>query len=592
MAERSRNYIHPGKIARELTPSELKGARVMLINMPLRESALPNVAPLGPALLAARLSQFGVEAALVDLNAYRIPTLDVRRSTFDNSSRRNPETGRHLTFDEAEALICRYIVKYGEPDLVAFSGLITTLRWQENVAGIVRKLLPRTIIASGNGLATEFREDLFRWIPELNAVCHSEGDDAILKMAFDAKTIRTMGLNAAVESGKLAPYFLGMGPGGQPRFAYDGGRPADLDDLPFPAWDLLEEDPDGVRLLDSYLENPIWGVGASNSSAAPFSMRRSLSTVSSRGCPFACTFCFRGAQGERNYGVRSANNLAREIELFAGRYGIDFMGITDDNFMVVPARIRDLVPAMKEVLARTNVRWGTHGRLDEAADLRPPGAACRLPPAASRVENMAEAGCVYIGFGAESASPAVLKAMGKGGFILSNGATRVNGHAFPTTMMEGVRRTRDVGIHGNCTWIMGYPGETLHDLQTTVGFIKWQEELHTSGLLPGSDAYRAAQGGVNKAMFTATAYPGTDMFQEPIVREILTREFGIRFDRETGRPHADDALHYYVLELDDATKVLRNRDGVPLNFSAMPMDVFLEARRLADTGPLFEILNL
>lgn len=249
---------------------------------------------------------------------------------------------------------------------------------------------------------------------------------------------------------------------------------------------------------------------------------------------------------------------------------------------------------MEPIVRDLGVHWGTHGRLDEAADLRPHAsrlsALGRTP--ASRVENMSRAGCVYIGFGAESASPRVLEAMGKGGFILSNGAVRIHGHDFPTAMVEGVRRTRDAGIHGNCTWIMGYPGETLEDLKTSVAFIRWQLELHTSGLPPGSPELEGAQGGVNRSMFTATAYPGTDMFRDPYVQEVLAREFGLRFDPVSGEPVADEALHHYVLELDDATKVLHSREGRPLNFSAMSLETFLEARALADRGELFRILDL
>ncbi|MBI2058244.1 MAG: radical SAM protein [Nitrospirae bacterium] len=600
------SYTHPGAVVSQLSPGDVEGARVMLINMPLRESAPPNVAPLGPALLAARLRQFGAIPVIVDLNAYRLPTSDLRLTTHEQfdpvgqplAYAKSPGAGRHLSLAEAEALIAKYLDRHGDQDLIAFSGLITTLRWQENLARVIRSIQPRAILATGNGLATEFREDLFRWIPELNAVCHSEGDDAILKMAYDAKLIRAVGVKAAVLSGKLEPYFMECTADGQPRFAYHGGRPDDLDSLPFPAWDLMEEDVDGVRVLETYLRNPIWGGGSRNSSAAPFSMARSLSTVSSRGCPFDCKFCFRGAQGERNYGVRSAENLAQEIALFSEKYKLDFMGITDDNFMVVPRRIQNLVPAMQDVLERTGVRWGTHGRLDEAADIRPNparnghGGPVYVRNAISRVDLMAKAGCAYIGFGAESASPRILEAMGKGGFILSNGTQRWQGHEFPVTMMEGVKRTREAGIHGNCTWIMGYPGETLEDLKNTVAFIQWQEEFYTAGAATDSPEHYAARRAVNKSMFTATAYPGTEMFGDPDVKRVLQEEFGVQFDPESGRPVPNESLHEYVLQLDDATKVLFNRDGRPLNYSAMPPEVFMEARSYVDRGEIFRILEM
>ncbi|MDJ0839705.1 MAG: radical SAM protein [Acidobacteriota bacterium] len=575
-------YVHPAEVTRELPGDALRGARVTLINMPIREQAKPNNGPLGPALLAARLMERGAEVTLVDLNAYRIHDHEAER--------RNLPNGRVLSMEEAESLLARTFARAGDQDLIGLSGLITTLRWQEAVAVMCRRLQPAALMASGGGLATEFREVLFRWIPELDAVAHSEGDDVILKMAYDAKLIRERGLNHAVSSGKLAPYLLDV-LGGRPKLLYEGGRPRDLDAVPLPAWDLLRSDVDGVGILEMYLGNPIWGLEAQNSSATPFNMSRSINTVSSRGCPFACKFCFRGAQGERNYGVRSARNLADEIVFHVEKYGLDFVGISDDNFMVNPKRIADLAPIMKPVIQQTGVRWGTHGRLDEAADLRPgkQGSVFNNP---RRVDLMREAGCVYIGFGAESASPRVLENMGKGGFILTNGTVTVNGYKVPRTMMEGVKATKQADIHGNCTWIMGYPGETLDDLKTSVAFIKWQEDLYTEGLQPGSPDYRINKASVNKRMFVATAYPGTEMFKHPRVRETLTRVFGIQWNPVNNHPVADEKFHNYVLELNDATKVLQDEYGQPFNCSDLTEDQFLQARQCIDEDRLFDILDL
>ena len=117
-----------------------------------------------------------------------------------------------------------------------------------------------------------------------------------------------------------------------------------------------------------------------------------------------------------------------------------------------------------------HIRWGTHTRMDEADE---------------RAYKMAESGCIYIGFGAESADAYVLELMNKGGFILKNGITKkkINGktYDFPTTMVNAVENCRKAGIHGNCTWIMAYPGEELKHLQTSVAFIMWQKEFWTKG---------------------------------------------------------------------------------------------------------------
>ena len=217
-------YVHPADILGDIDVNELKGTKVTFINLPIREQAVPNNPPMGPALIAARLQKYGVEVQIIDLNAYRIKD-DIAKS-------RNLTNGRVFTYNEAKQFLADNFQKYGDQDLIGFSGLITTLKWQGEVAKMIRQLQPQALLASGGGLATEFREILFHWIPELDAIAHSEGEDVILKMAYDARIIRNKGLKQAELSGKLAPYILGIH-NGRPRFSYDGGRPKDLDNIPF-----------------------------------------------------------------------------------------------------------------------------------------------------------------------------------------------------------------------------------------------------------------------------------------------------------------------------------------------------------------------
>ena len=560
---------HPSEDVAELRHDALKGCRILFINMPLRESAQPNTPPQGPGLMAARLRQYGASPTIVDLNAYRMRDETARAQGLPN--------GRHLTLAETRNLIEAHIGKHGEPDVIALSGMITTLRWQENVAKMCRGIVPDAFIVSGGGLSTEVKLPLLHWIPELDAVAHSEGDDIILLLVNDVTRARR---NAGVHwRPRMAEsrYYEGQ-IDGRALFMYGGDRPENLDNLPFAAWDLLDEDVLGNKVLEWYIQTPVWGLAANNSSATPFSMKRSLTTVSSRGCPYACSFCYRGAQGERNYGMRSAENLRKEAEWLVKEYGVDFIGFPDDNFAVDRRRIVKLPEAFREL----GIRWGTHTRLDEADD--------RLVP-------MAESGCIYIGFGAESASAHVLEEMDKGGFILrprgarENQLVTINGFQFPETMVNGIRKCREVGIHSNCTWIMAYPGEALDDLKTSVGFILWQLEEVTRGLVSDTPEYENAVASINQRMFVATAYPGTAMFKHPKVRGPLHEHFGINFDKH-GEPVPDEAYRSYILELDDATKVLHGSDDSPLNFGEMPTDQFLEAREYVDKGQIGKILDM
>ncbi len=507
---------HPENIA-EKVGNSIAGSKVLLINMPIREHVLPNNPPLGPLQIAAVLKGFDVDVEVLDLNAYR-------------------KNGAYLGLLDVKNLI-REKLHGNDFDLMAMSGLITTLAWQSKIAKIIRKYAPLALLCTGGGLATEFKTTLFEWIPELNYVVSGEGDDIVLQLLYDA-IYRDHSTTENVQC------------------FYHGDRP-DFFTLPSPCFGALHS-----NILEGYIQNPVWGGSAKNSSAAPFFSDRSLSMVSSRGCPHACKFCYRGQQGGNKYGMKSADMVVKEMLEIWEKYDLDFIGIIDDNFMVNAGRIRDI--ALK--LRGKDIRWGTHGRLDDAAR-------------GNNVELMADAGCVYIGFGAESASPKIIKAMGKGGHILKNGTVEIDGYHFPKTMVDGIIKTHQAGIHANCTWIMGYPGETLQDLKTSVAFMKWQESIWFGSVV------------ANKEMFVATAYPGTELFKTPIVREKLGKVFGIEYDNE-GEPINNEAMRQYVKKLSDASLLLLNDDGEPLNFSDMPDEVFLQAKSYIETGQTYKILEM
>lgn len=564
-------HVHPADVVREITHRDIGDATVLFINMPLRETARPTATPEGPLLMATNLrDNYGVAVTVIDLNAYRIEdTLAQQRGLL---------TGRHLTHEEAFALIAKHIRVHGEPSVVAFSGMITTLRWQEEVARMIRKIIPDTFLVSGNGLATELKAGLFTYIPELDAVAHSEGDDVVIKIVYDAVVIKKFGFPVALASGKLKPYHVGR-INNKDRFIYAGDRPRNLDAFPYADLNIMKADVDGNPTLDWITRVPAWSATAGTSSATPWKdedLVPKTTSVSSRGCPFACKYCYRGAQGERNWGVRSAQHIFDELRARIESIGIKFHAFPDDNFAVAVPRIEAMVP----LLGPLKIPWGTHTRMDEGAD-------------PMRIVPMAKAGCVYIGFGPESANRDTLETIGKGGHTLTMGfeRARVNGkvYEFPKSMTMAIRNCLNYGIHANCTWIMGSPAETLERLKDSVAFIQWQELLYELHDIPS--------GAVNKRMFTLTWYPGTEIINHEKVRRELTRLFGITFQPSASSkskwgPVCDEHFHQYLLELDDATKVLEGPEGEPLNFSDMDTSTFRKVRDLIDSDRTAEILSL
>ena len=59
-----------------------------------------------------------------------------------------------------------------------------------------------------------------------------------------------------------------------------------------------------------------------------------------------------------------------------------------------------------------------------------------------------------------------------------------------------------------------------------------------------------------------------------------------------GQPECDENFHHYVLELDDATKILNDKNGNPVNFGELPLDTFLQAREYIDNDQIEKILDI
>lgn len=197
-----KKQIHPSEIIKDIKYNDLRGMNAVFINMPIREAAAPTTTPQGPLLLATNLKDnYGVNASVVDLNGYRIRD--------EISKQKGLPNGRYLSDSETYNLLEKHFEVYGTPDMVGFSGIITTLGKQEGLAKIIRNLAPDTHLISGGGLATELGAGLFNYIPELDGVARGEGDDIIIKITYDAKMIHKNGFEKAKNGNMLSPYYFG-----------------------------------------------------------------------------------------------------------------------------------------------------------------------------------------------------------------------------------------------------------------------------------------------------------------------------------------------------------------------------------------------
>jgi anaerobic magnesium-protoporphyrin IX monomethyl ester cyclase len=222
----------------------------------------------------------------------------------------------------------------------------------------------------------------------------------------------------------------------------------DLDSLPFPAWDLVD--------MDAYRETWYRHHGF-------FSMN----VVSSRGCPYHCSWCAKPIWGQR-YNTRSPESVVAEMKLLRQRYRPDHLWFVDDIFGLKPGWVQRFADLVEQEGVR--IPFKSLQRMD-------------LLLRGDTVPALARAGARTIWIGAESGSQKILDAMDKG--------IRVE------QVYEATRRLRAAGIEVAFFLQFGYPGETLEDIEKTLQVVRDCRPddigIAVSYPLPGTRFYEAVK---------------------------------------------------------------------------------------------------
>jgi len=222
----------------------------------------------------------------------------------------------------------------------------------------------------------------------------------------------------------------------------------DLDALPFPAWDALR--------AERYFIRP-WHLIQRRS--------RTAVVMTSRGCPFGCTFCASHTTLGRPFRGRSARHVVDEIDALYHAHGVREFLFIDDNFTFD----RDRAAAIcEEILRRRlDISWRTPNgvRIDT---LDPP-----------LVRLMKKSGCYLLGFGIESGDRAVL--------------ARVRKRLDLARVADPVAMVRAQGVITFGYFILGLPGESYASVLETIRYAAGSAlDLAHFGIFapyPGSEDY-------------------------------------------------------------------------------------------------------
>jgi radical SAM superfamily enzyme YgiQ (UPF0313 family) len=217
----------------------------------------------------------------------------------------------------------------------------------------------------------------------------------------------------------------------------------DLDELPDPAWHLLE--------LDAY--------------RLPLKGDRFLMVTPHRGCPYPCSYCTAQTYYGSRLRRRSVGRVVEEITLAQSKLGINEFFFWSDTFTLD----RRYVMSLCEALEPLDISWASNSRVDTID--------------AVLAEAMRGAGCWMISFGIESGDQAVLDAAGKRAKV---------GQA-----EEAVRLSKRVGIKVAGHFVLGLPGETRESLEKTLGLARRLPvdfiQFYCAVPFPGSRLYDEAR---------------------------------------------------------------------------------------------------
>jgi radical SAM superfamily enzyme YgiQ (UPF0313 family) len=230
-----------------------------------------------------------------------------------------------------------------------------------------------------------------------------------------------------------------------------GPRPVikDVDDLPFPAWDLVD--------VEKYRR--IW-YGRHG--------YYSMNMITTRGCPYHCNWCAKPIWGQR-YHSRSPMNVVAELKWLKENFAPDHIWFADDIMGLKPGWWLEFARHVEEQSALVPFKCLSRADLLVRND--------------QDVHALRRAGCQVVWIGAESGSQKILNAMEKG--------TRVE------QIYMATRRLHAAGIQVAFFLQFGYPGETLEDIEATLQMVRECQPddvgVSVSYPLPGTRFYQAVQ---------------------------------------------------------------------------------------------------
>lgn len=336
----------------------------------------------------------------------------------------------HIDAAFAEEIITEY--RKSKPKIVGITSTTPTYPNAIRIAKLLKAYNPEVITVIGGAHATSLPEQCAE-IDAVDFVVIGEGEqpmldlaNALLREKGDPLTVQGIAYKDSAGIIKFTPPTL---------------KPKNLDYLPYPARELLK--------MDLYYQKG--------------------SIISTRGCPYDCTYCACPLITGRKYRKHSVDYVLDEIEFVQMKYGINYFDFHDDTFNLITERVLEF--SSKIIERKMNFKWGCFCR---ATNFNYPIA-----------KAMKDSGCEVVQFGVESGNQEVLDLVRK--------------KATLQEIEDAVIAAKKAGISQiACGFIIGHSADTEESANDTIEF----------------GVKLAKLGATRLAISILTPYPGTEEFIE------------------------------------------------------------------------------
>ena len=346
-------------------------------------SRITNIMPpLGLASIAAYLDQQGFDSAIID--CYAAPVA-------------------------SDQLILEYVQQY-RPCMVGFSCTTSSFLDGIRLLKLIKQNFPQVQVVFGGVHVSAIKENAFDH-GDIDFVIVGEGEQALHELLTVDVAKRHTVEGLIWRDGE--------------KIVFNGLRTStiDLDDLPFPAYEKLAHYPEAYQLpLFNYPRSP------------------NTSCISSRGCPYACSYCDRSVF-RRSFRYNSAEYLYRHMVYLHERFKIRHINFYDDQFTFNRQRVEDFCNQM--IIEPLKMTFNCAVRA-EHIDYE-------------LLVLMKRAGCWMISLGIETGDEDLL--------------AQHRQNADLTMLAEKIRLIKKAGIRVKGLLMMGLPGENEKSIQKSMEYV-------------------------------------------------------------------------------------------------------------------------